>query len=802
MRASLFSAVFFLTICHSHGEEIPLDTVTGDKHLPDSLLLELPEARVKAPKHASQPTEVKREFLGKIPNTMNDPIRVVSFLPGVTVQSDLNVRPYVRGGNSDQTEVVVNGIAFLQPYHVGGVFSIFNANTIESLDLYREGFPVEYPGALSGVVKLKTKRPAESKTELKTNLSLLRGDLFTEVPLVKQRLSVYGAAQSFLLNRSLHGLLNLSSTFSKDSLYQQDIQTYRNHINLPDFEDYGWGAAFRVNDALQINYSGSLSTDRYTVVIPSQTKILVVKPGTGTSTVVIPVLPDKEIKRSKKLSVDSISSVNILNQTHFLNLPWDINSQHFVENNLAYQAQAWEVAFKKGAPTTEALSLYQSTRAFDYRLIDTYTPSNIHQFKYGISYGYKLQRYQARMPYVLYDIITNSNLDVLEGLGYYTDLGFRIPKEDSTKSNFDYLGDYTSRIRFTHVGGFEEHFGSLFFSHSLQTQSGVLVYGMRGEFQNTSQEFFPGPRLSYTWRINTANDLLFSSGVYSQNNLAYYVRDQNPQLKSEKSAQTGLQWTHRMGEGYRFEFQNYYKRYFDMISPTLAPNGNIQLGGILLPNPESKLSAEDIARLKAILDTTKNFKALPDSIQQVALPVFGDLIFNYANTGVGNSYGTEFSFFYNPSSAWRGWASLDLSISDRRDAPGEVFYPYRYHRPLVFNWVNYFDIPGNFDIGLTYRFALGQPYTPYSGTLDGTGSKLPILVGSRNSGRLAPYNRLDLRLARHSRLFNRNFKTYVEVWNSMNDPNYFARDSQTGELKSAQLNWPFPLLFLGISAEL
>ncbi len=36
----------------------------------------------------------------------------------------------------------------------------------------------------------------------------------------------------------------------------------------------------------------------------------------------------------------------------------------------------------------------------------------------------------------------------------------------------------------------------------------------------------------------------------------------------------------------------------------------------------------------------------------------------------------------------------------------------------------------------------------------------------------------------------------------MNDPNYFARDSRTGELNSAQLNWPFPLLFLGVSSEL
>jgi hypothetical protein len=97
---------------------------------------------------------------------------------------------------------------------------------------------------------------------------------------------------------------------------------------------------------------------------------------------------------------------------------------------------------------------------------------------------------------------------------------------------------------------------------------------------------------------------------------------------------------------------------------------------------------------------------------------------------------------------------------------------------------------------------MGQSYTTYSGVMDGKGSLEPIEVGARNSGRLAPYSRLDLRLARNSEWMGARMKAYVEVWNSMNSPNYFARDSRSGELKSAQLNWPFPLFFLGLSAEL
>jgi hypothetical protein len=39
----------------------------------------------------------------------------------------------------------------------------------------------------------------------------------------------------------------------------------------------------------------------------------------------------------------------------------------------------------------------------------------------------------------------------------------------------------------------------------------------------------------------------------------------------------------------------------------------------------------------------------------------------------------------------------------------------------------------------------------------------------------------------------------LEVWNATNSPNYFARDADTGRLRAAQLNWPFPFLFLGVS---
>lgn len=765
--------------------------------------LELNAQTVKAEQDRNPPGEVKADFIRKIPTTMNDPIRAVSYMPGVAIQSDLNIRPLVRGGNAEQTQVVWDGLPLLQPYHVGGVFSIFNLGVVEEVELHRENFPVQDPGALSGVLRLKPRRGSLETMRLKTNVSLVRGDAMAEVPVLKNRLSVYGGGQAFLFNRSLHGLLDMAALTSEDAQFQQDIQGYRNHINLPDFQDYHFGARLRISETSQLHYAGCLALDRYAVVIPKAINIVTKPSNPNTGPVVVPtVMPRKEINRTKKLSIDSISSVGIDNHYHFASLPWDMTDNLFLEQKFGYQQQAWDVAFKKEVAANAPLKLEQSTRFFNYQAAAEWAAHESHRFLFGMGYDYKRQSYDVEIPYVLYDVIVNSNLDMLSGLGYFTDQGFSIAKGDSTKSNFDYLGAYPSRIRFSHQGELIEHFGSAFFSHAWKQGAGTLNYGIRFEYQSTSQEVFASPRISYAYELNKKNLLTASAGLYSQNNLPFFQRDAMPTLLSEKTAQVGLHWTHHFSKGYRIEWQNYYKHYFDLIAPSLVPAGSIDRDALLLPHPESPLSETDIASLKNTVDTAVHFEQLPDSVKQLAYSTFGELKFAYANTGDGYGLGSEWAFFYQPKTAWSGWLSLDLSLSRRRDNPQEMFYDYRYHRPVVVNWVNHFDLARQYAISLTYRWAMGQPYTPYTGTMDGKDLMEFITVGERNSGRLAPYSRLDLRLTRNAQLFGSPFKTYIEVWNSMNDPNYFARDERTGELKSAQLNWPFPLLFLGISWEL
>lgn len=762
----------------------------------DSGALELPEAKAVARRTETAAVKADGDFIRKQPGAMGDPVRALGAAPGVSVQNDVNVRPMVRGGDADQTRVVMDGIPLLQPYHVGGSFSLFNLAALDAAELHRDDFPVEDPGALSGVLDLRARTRAPSAARGTADVSMIRGGAFSEIPL-PQGLDVYGAAQSFLFNRSLRGLLDLSSMLSGDSAFRDEMSGYRERVNMPDFQDYHFGAALRRGDA-RVGYAGSRSTDGYEVVVPRQTNILSrMNPHLGDPTApVIPPNGPQENPREKKLSVDHVSGVDVDNGMHFLTLDWDAGPDHFLQSALGFQAQDWSVDFKQGMEETKGLSLSQSTRYFNYRFCDTYSPAPEHRFKAGWSWDYKRQSFAMNLPYALYDVIVNGNMDMLEPLGLFSPRGLTIAKEDSTRGDFDYLGEFPSRIHFAHAGTLEEHFAAVFFSHEWTLPAGSLSYGLRAEYHSLSHELAPAPRAEWRWDIDARDQLRFTAGMYAQDDLPFYERDGNRALKAEKSAQAGVAWTRRLGRGTKLVVEGYYKRYWDLAAPRLVPDNTFDPKAFLLPLPAAHLPPEEVARLKARLDTASDLAAWPDSLRREVYDAFGGLAFAYSSTGTGNSAGTELACYYNPAEKWKGWIALDAGVSTRRDTEDGPSYPFAYDRPLAVSWVNDFAIPGGFELGLTWRWALGRPYTPYSGGVDS------ISVGARNSGRLSPYNRLDLRLSRNMRWGARALSAYVEVWNATNSPNYFARDAETGELKAAQLNWPFPVFFLGMSLDL
>jgi hypothetical protein len=81
-----------------------------------------------------------------------DIIRVVQLLPGVEARNDFSTGLNVRGGESDQNLILLDGYPIYNPFHLGGLFSTFIDPTVRDVTLMTGGFPARYGGRLSSVL--------------------------------------------------------------------------------------------------------------------------------------------------------------------------------------------------------------------------------------------------------------------------------------------------------------------------------------------------------------------------------------------------------------------------------------------------------------------------------------------------------------------------------------------------------------------------------------------------------------------------------------------------------------------------
>jgi hypothetical protein len=85
-----------------------------------------------------------------------DPIRAVEVLPGVVSTSDFSASFHVRGGSQDQNLILLDGVPVFSPFHLGGLFSVFNADMIDRVELQSGGFAAEHGGRVSSVLEIET----------------------------------------------------------------------------------------------------------------------------------------------------------------------------------------------------------------------------------------------------------------------------------------------------------------------------------------------------------------------------------------------------------------------------------------------------------------------------------------------------------------------------------------------------------------------------------------------------------------------------------------------------------------------
>ncbi|HEY9857236.1 MAG TPA: TonB-dependent receptor [Stenomitos sp.] len=101
---------------------------------------------------------ITAEEVTKVAGARNDPILAVTTTAGVNT-GGFSGAPIVRGGGPNDNLYYLDNIEIGNPFHFGGLVSVFNANTLSKVDLYTGALPARYGNVMSAVIDVETRQP-------------------------------------------------------------------------------------------------------------------------------------------------------------------------------------------------------------------------------------------------------------------------------------------------------------------------------------------------------------------------------------------------------------------------------------------------------------------------------------------------------------------------------------------------------------------------------------------------------------------------------------------------------------------
>ena len=191
----------------------------------------------------------KPQLLKNIPSAFgeSDIMKIVLSLPGVTTVGEASSGYNVRGGATDQNLILFNGGTVFNPSHLFGLFTSFNSDAIEDVELFKSSIPVEYGGRISSVLKVVSREANMRKLTGSASIGVLTSKANIEIPIVKDKMSL---------------LLNGRTTYSDWILKQLPEKSgYRN--GTANFYDLGGVLTWKLNSLNRLKINGYWSHDKF-----------------------------------------------------------------------------------------------------------------------------------------------------------------------------------------------------------------------------------------------------------------------------------------------------------------------------------------------------------------------------------------------------------------------------------------------------------------------------------------------------------------------------------------------------------
>ncbi len=169
--------------------------------------------------------ELKIEEIKKIPAFMGevDIIKTITLLPGVTTVGEGASGFNVRGGGIDQNLILMDEATIYSSSHLFGFFSVFNADAVDELKLYKGSIPARYGGRLSSVLDVKQREGDYKKFHGQGGIGLVSSRLTLEGPIKKDTASFIISARRTYADQFLRFFK--TDALKKTKAYFHDFNT-------------------------------------------------------------------------------------------------------------------------------------------------------------------------------------------------------------------------------------------------------------------------------------------------------------------------------------------------------------------------------------------------------------------------------------------------------------------------------------------------------------------------------------------------------------------------------------------------
>lgn len=173
-----------------------------------------------------------------------DIIKSLQLLPGIVGAGEGVGGFFVRGGGVDQNLILLDEAVVYNASHLLGFFSVFNADAIKDMEIYKGGIPAEHGGRLSSLLDIRMKDGNMKKLSMSGGIGLISSRLTIEAPIIKDKMSFLVSGRRTYVDLFLKASKN--EEINQNKLFFYDLNA-----------KYNW----KINDKNRIFASGYFGRD-------------------------------------------------------------------------------------------------------------------------------------------------------------------------------------------------------------------------------------------------------------------------------------------------------------------------------------------------------------------------------------------------------------------------------------------------------------------------------------------------------------------------------------------------------------